>query len=162
MTERIRVIVLRVSRAEYDYLFERSGGNIADYVRGMIQRQITAHKSIGELLRLKERSEYGMTVVKGRKHKPPEDARFGYTDAGEVRVGNTGANLGWSKNKANMDIREAMKEKNIGQVKLARLTGRDVSKINRMLKNPELAENIRQAILETIKRYDPETDTVKY
>lgn len=69
-----------------------------------------------------------------------------------------GASIGWRKNTANADIRDAMKAKGIGQVLMGQLIGQDASKVNRMLKNENLAWNIREALLETIRRYDPETN----
>lgn len=78
-------------------------------------------------------------------------------DTGKRRKGNTGANLGWYKNTENIDIREAMKARGIGQVKLGMIIGMNTSNVNKLLKR-KLPENIRQALFETIKRYDPETN----
>lgn len=80
-----------------------------------------------------------------------------YTDAGKVRKSKAGSNLGWHKHEKNMDIREKMKEKGIGQAKLSLMLDVSVTQVNRLL-NRDLPWNIRMAILESIKRYDPETN----
>lgn len=65
--------------------------------------------------------------------------------------------LGWRKNTANSDIRDAMMKRGIGQVTLGKIIEMETSNVNRLLKR-ELPDNIREAILESIKRYDPETN----
>lgn len=66
-----------------------------------------------------------------------------------------GANPGWRKNHQNDDIRDAMKAKGITQAMLAKMIDMQLSNTNRLLKR-ELPENIREALFETIKRYDPD------
>lgn len=61
------------------------------------------------------------------------------------------------KHTANKEIREAMKAKGIGQVKLAEMIGYTTTNLNLMLQK-EVPWNIREAILETIRRYDPDTN----
>lgn len=63
----------------------------------------------------------------------------------------------WTKQTANADIRAAMKARGIGQVKLGEIIEMETANVNRLLKR-ELPDNIREAILESIKRYDPETN----
>lgn len=63
----------------------------------------------------------------------------------------------WTRNTANADIREAMKARGIGQVVLGQIIEMETSNVNRLLKR-ELPDNIREAILESIKRYDPVTN----
>lgn len=86
----------------------------------------------------------------------PEPLQPELTDAGEPRQRATGS-LGWRKHTQNSDIRDAMAAKGIGQVRLAKIVGMNTGNINRMLQR-ELPDNLRQALFETIKRYDPETN----
>lgn len=68
-----------------------------------------------------------------------------------------GAGIGWRKNTQNSDIRDAMKAKGMKQETLAEIIGMSLSRTNQMLKR-ELPWNIREALFETIRRYDPETN----
>ena len=81
---------------------------------------------------------------------------LGLTDAGLPRK-RKGKYLGWSKNKKNMDIRELMKERGIGQVTLGKILGMNTKNVNHLL-NRDLEWNIHDCIVESIKRYDPETN----
>ena len=56
-----------------------------------------------------------------------------------------------------MDIRQLMKERGIGQVTLGKILGMNTKNVNHLLQK-ELPWNIHDCIVESIKRYDPETN----
>lgn len=93
-----------------------------------------------------------------KKPKKPVPINPELTDAGTPRKGTAGARLGWHKKDAkNIDIREAMASKGIGQVTLARIIEMNPKSIWRLL-NSDLPDNIRYALLESIEAYDPVTN----